>query len=82
MTAFVQAAKSNGKSVKEALAAFNVQRTEHGRPTVRRVRLLNKEADMIRILDGVGRAYKAYSPGDNHRIEIYETPTGAGMARP
>lgn len=43
---------------------------------IRRVRLLKKEQDVIAIADAAGRAYKAYSPGDNHCIEIYAGPGG------
>jgi len=60
----------NGTPHKEALAEF-AQSTG-----IRRVRLLKKEKDLIAIRDGSGRPYKAYSPGDNHRVEVYELPDG------
>jgi CRISPR-associated endonuclease Csn1 len=66
----IEAAKAAGQQMKVAMADYA------GRSGIRRVRLLKKEAEVIPIRDGAGRAYKAYSPGDNHRIEIYELPEG------
>ena len=60
----------NGVPHKDALAEFAQS------AGVRRVRLLKKERDLIAIRDASGRAYKAYSPGDNHRVEIYQMPDG------
>lgn len=78
----VHTAKRDGVAVKQALADFNEARRQRGLDPVRRVRLLKKEAAVIPIRDGDGRAYKAYSPGDNHRIEIFALPNGkwAGQA--
>ena len=69
-------AKRPAAELKKALAEFNEGRERHGLAPIRRIRLLKKEAVVIPVRDGAGRAYKAYSPGDNHRIEIFETPDG------
>ena len=63
-------AKTAGQSHKEAMTDFAARRN------IRRVRLLKKEKDIIVIQDGNGKAYKAYSPGDRHCVEIYELPDG------
>lgn len=60
-------AKSDGKKLNEALAAFGQR---HG---VRRVRVLETKASTRVVRHGQGFK-KAYVPGDNHRIEIYRTP--------
>jgi CRISPR-associated endonuclease Csn1 len=41
------------------------------------VRLLKKEAALVVIRDVMGRPYKAYSAGDNLRVEIFERPDGS-----
>jgi CRISPR-associated endonuclease Csn1 len=69
----IAAAKREGKSFEEALAGY--QET-YG---VRRVRLLKKEKDVIAIRDPEHhgeRPYKAYVPGENHHIDIYERRGG------
>lgn len=58
-----------GKPLRDALSAFG---EAHG---VRRVRVLKKEAKVRVVRHGDGFV-KAYVPGDNHRIEIYETADG------
>lgn len=63
-------AKEHGIPHKEALAEF----AKH--EGIRRVRLLKKEKDLVTIADADGRPYKAYAPGDNHRVEIFEMPDG------
>jgi CRISPR-associated endonuclease Csn1 len=70
LEAHITAAKAAGQQHKQAVVNFAE------RAGIRRVRLLKKEAEVIPIRDAAGRAYKAYSPGDNHRIEIYELPDG------
>lgn len=63
--------KLSGAELKQALAAF-------GEPNgVRRARLLKKEADVIGIAGPDGKPYKAYSPGDNHHIDVFVLPDGA-----
>ncbi|MGB8275283.1 MAG: type II CRISPR RNA-guided endonuclease Cas9, partial [Alphaproteobacteria bacterium] len=62
--------KSGAKDLKSALAAFA---EANG---IRRVRLLKTESSFVPIHDRQGRAYKAVSTGDNHRVEIYELPDG------
>ena len=66
----VHDAKGAGISFKQALSDFS---SETG---VRRVRVLKREAEVIGISGADGRPYKAYIPGDNHCIEIFETPDG------
>jgi CRISPR-associated endonuclease Csn1 len=69
-------AEQESKPLKQALADFNEHRKARGLDPIRRVRLLKKEGEVIAIGDRTGRAYKAYSPGDNHHVEIYQTPDG------
>ena len=59
-----------GPKLKQALAAFA------GDNGIRRVRLVKKEADVIPIAGPDGVPFKAYSPGDNHHIDIFELPEG------
>lgn len=62
--------KSGAKDFKTALAEF-------GRANrVRRVRLVKPEAAIVVIRDRSGRPYKAYSAGDNLRVEIVEWTDG------
>ncbi len=82
----VASGKAAGKALPEVLQAFGVawgQRhsraapgKEHG--ALRHVRLTKVEgADyLVSIADRDGQAFKAYSAGDNHCVEIYETPDG------
>jgi CRISPR-associated endonuclease Csn1 len=71
-------AKQNGVSHKDAIAQLAKPVAEGGieKHGLRRVRLLKREDDLIPIADDDGRIYKAYSPGDNHRIEIFALPDG------
>ncbi len=62
--------KAAAKDLKTALAEFG---RKHG---IRRVRLLWPEAGLIPINDASGKPYKAVSPGDNHRVEIFERADG------
>lgn len=68
LTDFVAARKAAGDKLRDALATYSESQG------VRRVRLLKRERGVIAIKDGDGKPYKAYSPGDNHRIEIYRRP--------
>lgn len=70
VSAHVAGAKTNGKSLKDALADFSKT------SGVRRVRLRKKEAALVPIRNEVGAVYKAYSTGDNHHIDIFELPDG------
>ena len=76
LTAFISTAERSGQTLKQTLADFNKLRVSSGRPAIRRVRLLKKEADMIHVRDREGRLYKAYIPGKNHRIEIFAKSDG------
>ena len=58
-----------GTKLSEALADFG---REHG---IRRVRIVKTEKDVRVVRHGDGFV-KAYSPGDNHRVEIFELPDG------
>ena len=63
-------AERAGEKLETALERFGRQRA------IRRVRILKTEKYTLRITHGEGRFEKAYVPGANHRIEIYETPDG------
>ncbi len=63
-------AKRDGEKLNEALAAFGETKG------VRRVRILKTEKSARTVRHGDGYE-KTYSPGDNHRVEIYETADGA-----
>jgi CRISPR-associated endonuclease Csn1 len=71
-------AKAAGIAHKKAMADFPLAPEDKRRwpKGIARVRLLKKEADVIGIRDSAGRAYKAYSPGDNHHVDIWELPDG------
>ena len=60
-------AERDGRKLGEALAEFGAERG------IRRVRVLKTEKS-IRVIEHGGGFRKAYSVGDNHRIEIYELP--------
>ncbi len=57
--------KSAGKDLRARLQEFA------DKHNVRRVRLLKTEANPVEITGANGTRYKAYSPGDNHRVEIF-----------
>ena len=63
--------KAGAKDFKAALAKFG---QKNG---VRRVRLVKPEAAIVVIRDSAGRPYKAYSAGDNLRVEIFERANGS-----
>ena len=63
-------AKRDGEKLEAALGRFGDAKG------IRRVRVLKTERYTLRIAHGEGRFEKAYVPGANHRIEIYETPDG------
>ncbi len=69
LVALAYEAKGAGKKLNEALAEFGKERC------IRRVRVLKTEKSVRIVRHGNGYE-KAYSPGDNHRIEIYELPDG------
>lgn len=69
-----ESAKRGGQKLSEALAGFGRKRG------IRRVRVLKTEGSVrvVRHGNGAGRTFeKAYAPGDNHRIEIFELPDGS-----
>lgn len=78
LNALIAEARGDGPKLPDAerralLARFG---EEHG---IRRVRVLKTEESVrvVRHRDALGREFrKAYSPGDNHRVEIFETPEG------
>lgn len=63
--------KAGARDIKSALAEFG---RKHG---IRRVRLVKPEASIVIIHDKQGRPYKAYSAGDNLRVEIFERANGS-----
>ena len=63
--------KAGTKDFKAALAAFGQQNG------IRRVRLVKPEAAIVVIRDKAGKPYKAYSAGDNLRVEIFERADGS-----
>jgi len=67
-----------GVAHKKAMADFPLTDEDRARwpKGVSRVRLLKKEAATVPIRDKTGRVYKAYSPGDNHHVDIWELPDG------
>lgn len=63
--------KAGAKDFKAALAEF-------GRANgIRRVRLVKPEAAVVVVRDRFGFPYKAYSAGDNLRVEIFERADGS-----
>lgn len=67
---WIKEAVSPDKPLKQALAEFG------DKNQVRRVRLLKTEEKFVAIKDADGASYKAYIPGDNHHIDIYERADG------
>lgn len=58
------------KDLRQALSEF-------GRDSgIRHVRIVKPEAGVVPIRDSRGQVYKAYSPGKNHRIDIFSLPDG------
>lgn len=62
--------KNAAKELKDELTKLAAQ------TGIRRVRLLRTEKDFISIKASDGQAYKAYSPGDNHRVDVFEKSDG------
>ncbi len=62
-------AEGAGKKLSDALAEFGEEKG------IRRVRILKTEKSVRIVRHGNGFT-KAYSPGGNHRVEIYELPDG------
>lgn len=62
-------AKSTEQNLDEALKEFSIKNG------VRRVRVLKTEKS-VRVVQHGNGFKKAYSPGDNHRIEIFALPNG------
>lgn len=63
-------ARRSGEKLNEALARYGAQNN------IRRVRVLKTDQSAVAIAHGNGRFRKAYVPGDNHRLEIFETDNG------
>lgn len=63
--------KAGAKDFAAALSEFG---RKHG---VRRVRLVKPEGAVVTIRDRAGRPYKAYSAGDNLRVELFERADGS-----
>jgi len=70
LEAVARAAKAEGRPLAQALAHYG----EHS--GVRRVRVLETNKSARRFAHGGGRFEKAYIPGSNHCIEIYQTQDG------
>ncbi len=63
-------AKRHGEKLEAALKRYGETHN------IRRVRILKTEKYINTVRHGDGRFEKAYVPGSNHRIEIYETADG------
>src|SRR5690606_33631780 len=63
-------ARHGGEKLTEALARYGRKNN------IRRVRVLKTDQSAVPIQHGQGRFRKAYVPGDNHRLEIFETADG------
>lgn len=78
--AHVNEATAEGTDLKAALRSFaqrkDIPGLKHG---IRHVRLTKAEKPeyLVPIRDRNGKAYKAYSAGENAFVDIYETPDGA-----
>lgn len=70
LLAYLEERKAAGVTAKAALEEFSHQ------TGIRRVRVLEIQADIIWMKDGNGIPYKAYSPGKNHCIDIYQLSNG------
>ncbi|HEX6958513.1 MAG TPA: type II CRISPR RNA-guided endonuclease Cas9 [Ferrovibrio sp.] len=68
--AAVASASGNKTDFAKALAAF-AEKTG-----VRHVRLTKVESGTVSLKDRSGKPYKAVSPGDIHRVEIFQLPDG------
>ncbi len=66
-----QRRKDGAKDFRAALAEFG------RKEGIRRVRLVKSEAAIIAVRDRTGHPYKAYSAGDNHRVEVFARPDGS-----
>lgn len=70
VTATIEPVKGNKIEMAKALAAFG---EAHG---IRHVRLTKVQSSFVSIADDTGKPFKAYPPGDNHRVEIFENHNG------
>ncbi|WP_374631662.1 type II CRISPR RNA-guided endonuclease Cas9 [Ferrovibrio sp.] len=68
--AAIEPFKGSKLAVTNALASFGEINF------IRHVRLTKVEAGFIKINDRLGESYKVVSPGDIHRIEIFQLPNG------
>jgi len=65
-----QRRKAGAKDFKAALERFAIE------TGVRRVRILKTDRSIVTILDHNGVPYKAYSPGENHCVDVIELSNG------
>lgn len=77
--AHVASEKRAGRDLKAALQSFAARTDIPGLPHgIRHVRLTKAEKPeyLVAVRDKTGKAYKAYSAGENAFVEIFETPEG------
>lgn len=82
--AHVEREKHVGKDFKSALLSFAVRKDIPGLPNgIRHVRLTKSEKPeyLVAIRDKSGRAYKAYSAGENAFVDILRSPEGKWIAK-
>jgi len=72
----VAEAKAAGGTLRDALERVAAEGMGGASGAIRRVRLVKKGDGAVPIRGGDGRAFKAYLPTENHRLEIYETADG------
>lgn len=82
--AHVKSEASAGKDLKSALLSFAARKDIPGQPNgIRHVRLTKAEKPeyLVPIRDKNGKAYKAYSAGENAFVDILKSPEGRWFAR-
>lgn len=82
--AHVEREKHAGKDLKSALLSFAGRTDIPGMPNgIRHVRLTKAEKPeyLVQIRDKSGKAYKAYSAGENAYVDILQSPEGKWIAR-
>jgi CRISPR-associated endonuclease Csn1 len=84
VAAHVEREKREGKDIKSALVSFAERTDIPGLPgPIRHVRLTKAEKPeyLVPVRDGSGKAYKAYSAGENAYVDILLSPEGKWIAR-
>ncbi len=79
VTAHVAKERSAGRDLKVALQSFAARTDIPGLPgPIRHVRLIKPENPdyLVPIHDAAGKAYKAYSAGENAYVDLFEEPGG------